>query len=79
MKASCHRQRHSRRTAAQHVTFSDPFPLAQWQGNSSRNSSLVARTALPHTALPHALAPMKNARDLRPSALCIANVGRDSF
>src|SRR5262245_46045121 len=24
-RASCHRRRHSRRTAAQHVTYSDPF------------------------------------------------------
>src|SRR5262245_24378761 len=47
MKASCLRRRHSRRTAAQHFTYSDPFPLAQWQRNSSRDSWLVSKAAAP--------------------------------
>jgi hypothetical protein len=50
MKANCLRQRHSRRTAT-HVTYWDPFPLAQWQRNSSRDSHLVAKPAPPTGAL----------------------------
>src|SRR5262245_63987194 len=53
MKASCLRRRHSRRTAAQHVTYSDPFPLAQWQRPSSRDSCLVAKPVPPPTAALH--------------------------
>jgi hypothetical protein len=50
MKASCHRRRHSRRTDT-HVTYWDPFPLAQWQRNSSRDSRHVAKPAPPTGAL----------------------------
>ena len=49
MKANCRRPRHSRRTAAQ-VTYSDPFPLAQLQSNSFRNSYLVAKPVFAPTA-----------------------------
>jgi hypothetical protein len=50
MKANCLRRRHSRRTDT-HVTYWDPFPLAQWQRNSSRDSRLVAKPAPPTGAL----------------------------
>src|SRR5262245_49489127 len=46
-------RRHSRRTAAQHVTYSDLFPLAHWQSNSSRDSCLVAKPVPPPTAALH--------------------------
>jgi hypothetical protein len=42
MKANCLRWKHSRRTAAQHVTYLAPFPRAQWQRNNSRDSFLVS-------------------------------------
>jgi len=44
------RRRHSRRTDT-HVTYWDPFPLAQWQRNSSRDSRLVGKPAPPTGAL----------------------------
>jgi hypothetical protein len=47
------RRRHSRRTAAQHVTYSAPFPLGPWQRNSSRDLRPVAKHAPPPTALLH--------------------------
>src|SRR5262245_48586889 len=52
MKANCLRRRHSRRTDT-HFTYSDPFPLAQWQRNSSRDSCLVAKPVPPPTAALH--------------------------
>jgi hypothetical protein len=36
---------------ATHVAYWDPFPLAQWQRNSSRDSRLVAKPAPPTGAL----------------------------
>src|SRR5262245_9399331 len=51
MKANCRRRRHSRRTAAQQVTYSAPFPLAQWQRNSSHDSCLAAKAAPPPNPL----------------------------
>src|SRR5262245_62161513 len=59
MKANCRRRRHSRRTAAQQITYSDPSPLAQWQNNNSRESCLAAKAASP----PNALVLHPDARD----------------
>jgi hypothetical protein len=50
MNANCLRRRHSRRTDT-HVTYWDPFPLAQWRRNSSRDSRHVAKPAPPTGAL----------------------------
>jgi hypothetical protein len=61
-------RRRSRRTAAQHVTYWDPFPLAQWQRNSSRDSRLVAKPAPPTGALVLHEPPIP--RQLLPAALC---------
>jgi hypothetical protein len=50
MKANCRRRRHSRHTVVQ-ITYSDLFPLAQWQSNSSHDSCLAAKAASPPNAL----------------------------
>src|SRR5262245_11749388 len=50
MKANCLPRRHSRCTDT-HVTYGDPFPLAQWQRNSCRDSRLVAKPAPPTGAV----------------------------
>jgi hypothetical protein len=54
MKANCLRRMHSRRTAAQHVTYLAPFPLAQWQRNSSRDACLIARRGITRMLYPGA-------------------------
>src|SRR5262249_28978617 len=51
MKANCLRRRHSQRTVAQHITYSDFFLLAQWQRRSSRDFCPVAKPAFPATRL----------------------------
>jgi hypothetical protein len=43
-KANCRRLRHSRHTVA-HVTYSDLFPLVQWQSNSSHDSCVAVKVA----------------------------------
>src|SRR5262245_46935608 len=76
MKASCLRRRHSRRTAAPDVTYSGPFPPAQWQRNSFRDLYLVAKPAPPATPL--VLHPGgRDGDDGRAAAVALRSRGRN--